>query len=114
MKIPAKKGVIIVKIDPRDAFFCMEQSYRETAAADSWGSRDLSSLDPPPPRKKRLVEDRDLTKKVPLLEGGGCPITIGARLTDKSESAFITFLRDNSDMFAWDPSGLPEGTKGGD
>ena len=48
-----------------------------------------------------------MTKKLALTSDGSRSITIAARLTDKLENALVTFLWDNSDVFAWEASGLP-------
>lgn len=92
MKIPAKGGVVTIRTDSRDAVFCMEQLYREAAAAIIGGSRDLSDSNPSPSWKKRLTEDRGLTKKVPLLEGGGWPSLLGpASLTNRKAHSSPSF-----------------------
>ena len=49
-----------------------------------------------------------MTKKVALTSDSSRTITIGAHLTDKEESTLVTFLRENSEVFVWEASGLPE------
>jgi hypothetical protein len=61
----------------------------------------------PSGRRHQFTHECSATKRVPL-QGGGCEnfVTIGAGLSPKKESALITFLLANSDMFAWTPSDM--------
>jgi hypothetical protein len=59
-------------------------------------------------RRPQFTQERSATKKV-LLQAGGYEnfVTIGAGLSPKEESALVTFLWANSDMFASTSSDMP-------
>jgi hypothetical protein len=82
LKIPAEWGVIVVKSEMRDAVWCVEQAFRAMAIAPGSVAGPRTS-DPSPPRKRLLLEGSQLSRKVPLLDDGSHPVTIGAGLSDK-------------------------------
>jgi hypothetical protein len=47
-----------------------------------------------------------MIKKVTLHTDGRCSVSIGAHLTDEQEKALMTFLKDNTGVFAWETSDL--------
>jgi hypothetical protein len=51
--------------------------------------------------------DNKLTKKVLLFGDTTHSVTIGSHLSTKQEKEFVVFLRENANIFAWDPCGLP-------
>ena len=46
-------------------------------------------------------------KQVPLGDGAHHTVTIGAGLSFGQERAIMGFLRENADIFAWEPTDLP-------
>jgi hypothetical protein len=107
IKIPATWVVLTIQADIRDAVFCVVEMDKAAAAgepsnlgeamsedAGSGSSMARKRCSPEPiamvcegvglaPRKGRLVEEADLTKKVPLGDKTSRTFTIGAALTPK-------------------------------
>ena len=83
LKMPGAWGVLAIKVDRKDAIFCVEQMMRAAAAATPGNTDDAGPSDPSPPRKKLLTGDSALTKQVPLSDDGSHPVTIGSGLAAK-------------------------------
>ena len=58
-------------------------------------------------RKRKFQEEPQLMKQVPLGDGAHHTVTIGAGLSFGQERALVDFLRENADIFAWEPTDLP-------
>jgi hypothetical protein len=58
-------------------------------------------------RKRKFQEEPQLTKKVSLGDGTHHTVTIRAGLSFGQERALVSFLRENADIFAWEPTDLP-------
>ena len=58
-------------------------------------------------RKRKFQEEPQLTKQVSLGDGTPHTVTIGASLSFGQERALVGFLRENADIFAWEPTDLP-------
>ena len=83
LKMPAEWGVITIKADKKDAVLCVEQMFRAAVAATPGNADEPGSSAPCPTKKKLLTEGGQLTKQVPLCDGGSHPVTIGANLPAK-------------------------------
>ena len=58
-------------------------------------------------RKRKLQEEPQLTKQVPLGDVAHHTVTIGAGLSFGQERALVGFLMENADIFTWEPTDLP-------
>ena len=107
VKLPSTGGTIVICGVVTDALYAAQAAYKAAAVA-SPADEDEDSLPRPPAKKKHLFsQEKAATKQVPLeASGSGASVTIGANLPTKQESALVTFLRANSDMFAWTPSDM--------
>jgi hypothetical protein len=104
MKIPVRKGVIIVFGDQQEA--------RNIEKGHTLGQTNVYHLNPREEETKPYVEakrDKEKieiaadgeTKKVYLDDMPDRAVTIGAHLTPEEENELIRFLNKNKDVFAW-------------
>jgi hypothetical protein len=83
MKMMTTWGVITFKPNIKDSIFCIKKLFKLSAASSTTNAAEPRCSDPSPLRKKHLVEDAKMTKKVPLHADGNRTVMISTGLSNK-------------------------------
>ena len=102
LKIPRPNGVITIATDVKTELLCDKRSL------DLAGQR-VERKEAEHPRPRVVVKPHGADKLIPLDPAEHTKtIRIGASLSREEEIALVKFLRNNSDVFAWQPSDMPD------
>nr|CAJ86273.1 H0901F07.10 [Oryza sativa] len=95
LKMLRPKGTITIQGNAKLAVKCEKKSL------------DMVEQMPSPPATTEPPKKVTKTNKTPKSDGAIKIVPLSSANLDKTELAVITFLRDNADVFAWQPSDMP-------
>lgn len=105
IKITLPKGPISVPAHLPDGVICTKKMYLAAIAKEGITRNEEPTL--LSPRRARIITEVAVTtKNIPLRDDPSQVIKIWDQLDPKLESALISFLLANTDVFAWQPSDM--------
>ncbi|XP_040243871.1 uncharacterized protein [Aegilops tauschii subsp. strangulata] len=107
--MPGSSGILTMAGDTKYALLALKLAFRTAATARTREEEAPEAPAAAPAKKKQLFsQDHAETKQVPIDEDGasGATFTISTGLPLDHEEALVSFLRENKNLFAWEPKDL--------
>ncbi|XP_068497948.1 uncharacterized protein [Phaseolus vulgaris] len=108
MKFPTEKGEIAtVYVNQRDARECYAAGLKMNLKMDRYAEKIVAMVDLDPRLNEERLEPKEETTTVVLGQDDRQCTYISGSMPDELLSKLITLLRNNKDLFAWQPSDIP-------